>query len=76
MKSENLNFLEPSGPVQACNGIALQIRAEKLQNYTKHTENVCMYSVNFPFRVCGKCITQISILTCVGINIKLVLLDH
>jgi len=23
MKSENLNFLEPSGPVQACNGTAL-----------------------------------------------------
>jgi hypothetical protein len=23
MKSENLNFLEPSGPLQACNGTAL-----------------------------------------------------
>jgi len=23
MKSGNLNFLEPSGPVQACNGAAL-----------------------------------------------------
>ena len=23
MKSENLNFVEPSGPLQACNGIAL-----------------------------------------------------
>ena len=23
MKSVNLNFLEPSGPLQACNGIAL-----------------------------------------------------
>jgi hypothetical protein len=23
LKSESLNFLEPSGPVQACNGIAL-----------------------------------------------------
>jgi len=23
MKSGNLNFLEPSGPLQACNGIAL-----------------------------------------------------
>ena len=25
MKSENLNFLEPSGPLQACNGIAADI---------------------------------------------------
>jgi hypothetical protein len=25
-KSGNLNFLEPSGPVQACNGIALLLR--------------------------------------------------
>jgi len=24
MKSGNLNFLEPSGPIQACNGTALQ----------------------------------------------------
>jgi len=26
MKSGNLYFLEPSGPVQACNGIALPLR--------------------------------------------------
>ena len=25
MKSESLNFLEPSGPVQACNGNALPL---------------------------------------------------
>jgi hypothetical protein len=25
MKSGNLNFLEPSGPLQACNGIALPL---------------------------------------------------
>ena len=37
---------------------------EKLKNYTKYTENACMYSVNIPFRACGQCITQIS---CVGI---------
>jgi len=47
-----------------------------LQNYTKHAENVCMYSVNIPFRVCDQCITQISILPCVGINIKLAYLDY
>jgi len=26
LKSGNLNFLEPSGPVQACNGIALLLQ--------------------------------------------------
>jgi hypothetical protein len=26
MKSGNLNFLEPSGPLQACNGTALTLR--------------------------------------------------
>jgi hypothetical protein len=32
MKSGNLNFLEPSGPLQACNGIALPVpfKYEKL----------------------------------------------
>jgi len=25
MKSENLNFLEPSGPLQVCNGTALPL---------------------------------------------------
>ena len=25
MKSENLNFLEPSGPLQACNGFVLPL---------------------------------------------------
>ena len=25
MKSRNLNFLEPSGPLQACNGTALPV---------------------------------------------------
>jgi len=27
MKSGSLNFLEPSGPVQACNGIALPLQS-------------------------------------------------
>ena len=27
MKSENLNFLEPFGPLQACNGTALPLPA-------------------------------------------------
>ena len=28
MKSEDLNFLEPSGPLQACNGTALPFTVE------------------------------------------------
>jgi len=28
MKSGNLNFLEPSGPLQACNGTALPLRSQ------------------------------------------------
>jgi len=30
MKSENLNFLEPSGPLQACNGTALSFNTKRL----------------------------------------------
>ena len=32
MKSENLNFLEPSGPLQACNGSALPFSSCLLGN--------------------------------------------
>jgi len=38
MKSGNLNFLEPSGPVQACNGTALPL----LRTYI-HTTNIHTY---------------------------------
>jgi len=31
MKSGNLNFLEPSGPLQACNGNALPLLADHKQ---------------------------------------------
>jgi hypothetical protein len=34
MKSVNLNFLEPSGPVQACNGTALFIPLTHWAEYT------------------------------------------
>jgi len=30
MKSGNLNFLEPSGPLQACNGTAVPVPVETL----------------------------------------------
>jgi hypothetical protein len=29
MKSGNLNFLEPSGPLQACNGTALRLHSDQ-----------------------------------------------
>jgi len=34
MKSGNLNLLEPSGPVQACNGIPLLLSAQSLLQRT------------------------------------------
>ena len=36
MKSGNLNFLEPSGPLQACNGIALPFTTTTATTATKH----------------------------------------
>jgi len=33
MKSGNLNFLEPSGPLQACNGTALPLYDNEKENW-------------------------------------------
>jgi len=43
MKSGNLNFLEPSGPLQACNGTALplQLRKKKITPYGVLVRTVC-----------------------------------
>ena len=41
MKFGNLNFLEPSGPLQACNGIALPLRYVALQNCKATGNFVC-----------------------------------
>ena len=35
MKSGNLNFLEPSGPLQACNGTALPLPLT-IHNFSQH----------------------------------------
>jgi hypothetical protein len=35
MKSGNLNFLEPSGPLQACNGTALNREKRKRERKAK-----------------------------------------
>jgi len=37
MKSGSLSLLESSGPVQACNGIALQLRRALLQHFKGRT---------------------------------------
>ena len=39
MESGNLNFLEPSGPLQACNGTALPL---PLTNQTKRQNKMCV----------------------------------
>ena len=46
-KSRNLNFLEPSGPVQACNGTALPLRFYVLRNpqfkFSSFLSNRCTF---------------------------------
>jgi hypothetical protein len=39
LKSGNLNLLEPSGPVKACNGIALPFTCEQWDNVTSSMDN-------------------------------------
>ena len=39
MKSVNLNFLEPSGPLQACNGTALAFHVHFIKNETEENIN-------------------------------------
>jgi len=39
MKSENLNFLEPSGPLQACNGTDLPLFTLHNADHTKQMLN-------------------------------------
>jgi len=42
MKSENLNFLEPSGPLQSCNGTALPLpNAEHIQTLPRYNRGCC-----------------------------------
>jgi hypothetical protein len=53
MKSGNLNFLEPSGPLQACNGIDLPLLGGILswqgvgeQNYSEKTFSFTVSTTN------------------------------
>jgi hypothetical protein len=41
LKSGNVNFLEPSGPVQACNGIALPFTAPYFQ-FSMHVQQLIL----------------------------------
>ena len=40
MKSGNLNFLEPSGPLQACNGTVLPF-------FSRHDQEICLFSKTY-----------------------------
>ena len=44
MKSGNLNFLEPSGPLQAYNGIALPFTAFPLQQWLRERDSALRYT--------------------------------
>ena len=50
MKSGNLNFLEPSGPLQACNGTALPLPLPYLYTYllTHFLTYLLTYLHNYP----------------------------
>ena len=43
LKSGSLNLLEPSGPVQACNGIALAIKEKPLVKVTSEHRSVTVH---------------------------------
>ena len=45
-KSENLNFLEPSGPVQACNGTALTTYTFEVNNAHAGDSILCIISTS------------------------------
>ena len=64
MKSGNLNFLVPSGPLQACNGTALPLLLCQWSRYVTLgvtfknsvflTEEVWVQSQRNPFGICGR----------------------
>jgi hypothetical protein len=53
MKSGSLNYLEPSGPVKACNGIALPYMKTYVQLWQYMLEHFLELEV-FPIRFVGK----------------------
>jgi len=50
MKSGNLKFLEPSGPLQACNGTDLPLPLPYRPTYT-HTINVSPLAIEWPTQI-------------------------
>jgi hypothetical protein len=59
LKSGSLNLLEPSGPVKACNGIALPFTAIiKLHSYTLIIDSIdfLIYRCVYPEKKKGMCI--------------------
>ena len=54
MKSENLNSLEPSGPLQACNGTDLPLPLQYIiyRQYTTHQYSDIMYAIGYTVATC------------------------
>jgi len=54
LKSRSLSLLEPSGAVQACNGIALLLPLPYLQNYVLYVPNTILCIMYVPNSISGK----------------------
>jgi len=55
MKSGNLKFLEPSGPLQACNGTALPFLLYKYRIIIKQKDEALKESTTIRMQFCGYC---------------------
>ena len=64
LKSGSLKLLEPSGPVQACNGIAfLSYTGSKILLYTFLSKMfICFLSLFVSFQVSDACVNVLSII--------------
>jgi len=63
MKSGNLNFLEPSGPLQACNGAALPLPDLFLGSFQSGGGHLsgCSFKTVLIFSYCLSCIFSVAL---------------
>jgi hypothetical protein len=66
MKSGNLNFLEPSGPLQACNGTALPLPYAK----SEHNEGIIPVAIKSGRLLDVSIILQVLIFKLVGLCVQ------